>query len=97
MNFTRLLKFFCIGLAFQLFFLIGGYTLLFGPSGERNFRNSVLLYAYGPFIELVIKAGQYEGESSMIWPPLYGILLGIIIYSILFALAVSFLTRKTVI
>jgi hypothetical protein len=87
----RLIKFFVIALAFQLFFLLGGYALLFGPSGERNFRNSLLLYAYDPFIGMVIKAGGYEGESSMIRPPVFGILLGVLIYSAVFAFAVTFL------
>ena len=92
----RFIKFFGIALLFQLFLLLGGYTLLFGAPGGKEFRNSLLLYAYDPFIQLVIKTGGYGGESSMIWPPVYGTLLGAFIYSGLFALAVSVLTRKTI-
>lgn len=72
----RLIKFFAIALALQLFFLLGGYVLLFGPSGDRQFRNSLLLYAYDPLIGLVIRVGGYQGESSMIWPPVFGTLPG---------------------
>jgi hypothetical protein len=94
MSSMRLFKFFGIALALQLFFLIGGYTLLFGPSGEKQFRNSLLLYAYDPFIQLVITAGRYEGESSMIWPLVCGTLLGVVIYAALVAIVVTFLTRR---
>ena len=90
----RFIKFFGIALGVQFFFLLGGYTLLFGPSGERQFRDSMLLYLYRPFIELIIRTGGYRGESSMIWPPLFGTILGIFIYSGLFAVIVAYLTRK---
>jgi hypothetical protein len=94
MSLKRFIKFFAVALASQIFFLFGGYMLLFGPSGEERFRNSLLLYVYNPFIEAVIRAGGYAGESSMIWPPVYGTLLGIFIYSVLSALAITFLMRK---
>jgi len=90
----RFIKFFGIALLVQFFFLLGGYTLLFGPSGEKHFRDSMLFYVYSPFIELIIRMGGYTGESSMIWPPVFGIMLGIFIYSGLFAVIVVYLTRK---
>ena len=37
--------------------------------------------------------GSYQGESSMIWPPVFGILLGVRFYSLLLALAALFLKR----
>ena len=39
-------------------------------------------------------SGGYQGESSMIWPPVFGILLGVCFYSFLFALAALFLKRE---
>ena len=90
----RLIKFFGIALGIQLFFVLGGYALLFGPTGEKEFRNSVILYVYDPFISVVISAGGYSGESSMIWPPVFGVLMGILTYSTLFAFAATFLTRN---
>lgn len=91
MNLRRFIKFFAIAVGFQLFLLFGGYIILFGPSGEGNFRESLWLGVYGPFIEGVIKAGAYQGESSMIWPPVYGTLLGVLVYSTIFSLGFSFL------
>ena len=96
MSLKRFMKLFGIALALQLFFVFGGYSLLFGPSGAKEFRNSVLLLIYAPFIDWVIRVGAYTGESSMIWPPVYGLLIGTLIYSGLFSLIVTLLTRKRI-
>ena len=64
----------CVGL--QLFFLFGGYVLFVGPAAGKPFRNDVLLALYSPFIHFVIALGGYSGESGMIWPPVFGVLLG---------------------
>lgn len=62
--------------------------------GEQQFRSFVLLSVYSPFIDWIINAGGYAGESSMVWPPVFGVLLGIVTYSAIFALTVTFLTRN---
>jgi hypothetical protein len=95
-NRRRFFKFFVAGLLFQLFLVFGGYTLLFGPFGEQKFRSFVLLSVYSPFIDWIMSAGGYSGESSMVWPPVFGVLLGIVTYSALFALTVTFLTKNRV-
>jgi hypothetical protein len=99
MNLKRLIKFFSIALVFQLFvlltfpFLINPLVSGLLPAGSEG-RHFLLLYVYYPFIKAVISAGGYRGESSMIWPPLFGTLLGVLTYSIIFALLASSLKRN---
>lgn len=53
----------------------------------------VFFYLYLPLIALVYKyGGPYKGESAMIDPVFYGILLGILVYGILVGLLAALLT-----
>ncbi|HSS18626.1 MAG TPA: hypothetical protein VLL54_00875 [Pyrinomonadaceae bacterium] len=93
-----LLRVLLISIAAQLVLL-----LIVCPLVSRNVAYGSLLphflvqYVYDPFIRWVIDFGGYEGESSMIWPPVYGVVLGIIIYSVmagLLAELVSYVRRQ---
>jgi len=42
-----------------------------------------LLLIYWPFMAVAIWLSGATGESPMIWPPVFGILLGLIIYSLI--------------
>jgi len=64
------------------------------PAGSEG-RHFLQLYVYYPFIKAVIGAGGYRGESSMIWPPVLGTILGVLTYSIILALIASYLIRKS--
>jgi len=95
MSFKRFIKYFLLALGFQLILL-----LVVSPLASRLFPGGEALpdflefYVYHPFIRAVINWGGYQGESSMIWPPVFGILLGVCFYSFLFALAALFLKRE---
>jgi hypothetical protein len=99
MGIKHFTKFFLIALAFQLFVIVTFPFLLYPlisrllPEGNVG-RHFLDLYLYYPFIKAVITTGGYEGESSMIWPPVFGTALGILTYSALFGLLVTFVARK---
>jgi len=59
------------------------YTLVSSPSKSQ--------YHLSPREQ---ELGAYSGESAMIWPPVYGVLLGIMSYSAPFALIVALFARK---
>jgi hypothetical protein len=95
MSFKRFVKYFLLALGFQLALL-----LVVSPLVSRLFPGGKALpdflefYVYQPFISAIISGGGYTGESSMIWPPVFGILLGVCFYSILLGLAALFLNRE---
>jgi len=74
-----------VALGLQLFLALGGYVFLIGPTNAKSFRDDVLLAIYNPFISFVIALDGYSGEAGMIWTPVYGVVLGILTYSIIFA------------
>jgi hypothetical protein len=76
MRLKHFFRWFLLAVGLQLFFIFGGYVLFVGPAAGKPFRNDVLLALYSPFIHFVIALGGYSGESGMIWPPVFGVLLG---------------------
>lgn len=42
----------------------------------------LMMSVYWPWINLAITWSGAKGESSMIWPPVYGLILGVLIYSL---------------
>jgi len=72
----------------------GRLRFVVGPAAGKPFRNDVLLALYSPFIHFVIALGGYSGESGMIWPPVFGVLLGVLIYSAILATVVSFFSAR---
>ncbi len=94
MGFRRFLKFFSIALAFQIAVQLIVSPLLGTLFSEKRLPDFLDFYVYYPFINAVIKLGGYEGESSMIWPPVFGTALGILFYSVLLGLLLAFVTRK---
>ena len=89
MRLKHFFRWFLLAFGLQIFIVWGGYVLLVGPSAARPFRDHVLLVIYSPFIYFVSGLGGYSGESGMIWPPVFGVLLGVVIYSIILAIIVS--------
>ena len=89
MRLEHFFRWFLLAAALQIFFVLGGYVLLVGPNTAKTLRNDVLLVVYGPFIHFVSAVGGYSGESGMIWPPVFGVLLGVATYSIILAIIVS--------
>lgn len=60
----------------------------------RSFGLLLVIDFYYPVIFCIIKAGGFTGESTMMFPVLIGIPLGIIIYGLIFGLVFRPL-RKT--
>jgi ABC-type Na+ efflux pump permease subunit len=88
-------KLLVIGVGLQIALLLFVSPLVsYVLSNGKALPQFLIQYAYYPFIHAVIKLGGYSGESAMIWPPLYGVLLGILVYSALFALIVALFARK---
>jgi hypothetical protein len=86
----RFIKVFFLALALQVVLQFTFSSLLYPlmasilPEGNVG-RHFLDLYVYYPFVRAVIKLGGYEGESTMIWPPVLGIALGILFYSAVLA------------
>jgi len=70
----------------------GRLRFVVGPAAGKPFRNDVLLALYS--LHFVIALGGYSGESGMIWPPVFGVLLGVLIYSAILATVVSFFSAR---
>lgn|SRR5574341_94646 len=96
MRLKGFLKLFLICLAFQVGLLMVVSPLLsrFAPNGKA-IPQFLIDIIYDPFIQLAISAGGYKGESAMIWPAVFGIMLGVFAYSTLFALIVAGFSRKS--
>ena len=89
MRLKHFFRWFLLALGLQIFVVWGGYVLLVGPKAAKPFRDQVLLVIYSPFIHFVSALSAYSGESGMIWPPVFGVLLGAIIYSTFLAIIVG--------
>ena len=94
MRAKQFLKILVIAASFQVALLV-----IICPLVSRAFENGralpdfLLQYGYSPFIRAVIYVGGYQGERAMIWPPVYGVLLGVVVYSLVLALALSLVIR----
>jgi hypothetical protein len=66
---------------------------------SRSFENGralpgfLLDYIYSPFVRAAIYVMGYDDESAMIWPPVFGIAVGILVYSAVFAVFFALMTR----
>ena len=85
-------KYFGLALALQVLLLVlcGLVTSASGPAFES------LVLIYEPLILLILKIGNYHGEASMIVPVLFGVPLGIFVYSVVaggLAVAIRKLSR----
>ena len=90
MRFIRIAGLLIVGQAVFLIFL-GGLAVRFSPWLDHILE--VFLFAYSPTIRLVELKGHYVGDSNIILPILYGVLLGIPIYAIVAASAVCLIKR----
>jgi hypothetical protein len=77
----RFLKVFLATVFLQVFLLFDGLALLIGPSSGREFQNFLLLVVYLPFIAGMAALSGGTGEGSMIWPPFFGVIIGILFYA----------------
>jgi hypothetical protein len=58
-----------------------------------EFLLTILFFAYSPTTYLVWLLGRFPGESAIVYPILFGVPLGILLYSFLFALGLSRLQK----
>lgn len=95
MRLKAFFKFFLAALGLQLLLLLIVCPLAgaFLPKG-RMLAEFLLLYVYDPFIRMVIESGGYWGESSMIWPPVFGTAIGLFFYAALVGILAALITRK---
>jgi hypothetical protein len=90
-RFIRIAGLLIIGqLLFWIF--LGGVAVGFSPWLDPIFE--VFVFAYSPTIRVVELTHHYVGESNIILPIFYGVLLGIPIYGIVVALAVCLIKRR---
>ena len=93
MSVKTFIKSFLVSLGVQIILLV-----VVSPLVSRQFANGKIFplflinVVYDPFIMAVIRFGGYTGEASMIWPPVFGIVVGIFVYSALFATAVTLMS-----
>lgn len=81
------LKYFGIAAGFQLVagLLIVVLVSMFSP--RLDFLVVALFYAYTPTTFVIWKVGNFAGESALIEPIVLGIPVGILLYSVIFGLA----------
>jgi hypothetical protein len=79
-----LLESFGVGLVLQVLLLV----LCKFVAGLGAF---VLTYFYAPWINLAISISGEIGESAMIWPPVFGLVGGVLVDSIIVGVAFSFI------
>jgi len=89
-RFIRIAGLLIIGQA--LFWIgLGGLAVSFSPWLNHIFE--VFLFAYLPTIRAVELTCNYVGESNIVYPIFYGVLLGIPTYGIVAASAVCLIKR----
>ena len=71
---------------------LGGLAISFSPRLDHILE--VFLFAYLPTIRAVELTHNYVGESNIILPIFYGVLLGIPIYGIVVASIVCLIKRR---
>lgn len=81
------LKYFGIAAGIQLAacLLIVVLVIMFSP--RLDFLLVALFYAYTPTTFVIWKVGNFAGESALIEPIVLGIPVGILLYSVIFGLA----------
>gem|GEM_PF-4058034 len=75
-----------------LWTIVAGLSIWLSPRLDPIF--GVFVFAYLPTIRLVELRGNYVGDSNIIYPIFYGVLLGIPIYGIIAAAVVCLLKRR---
>jgi hypothetical protein len=90
----RFIKVFIATLFLQLLLLFAGDALLTGQEEDRPIRDFLLLTAYLPFIAGMVALSGGTGEGSMIWPPFFGVIIGIFVYAGLAGSAFAKLMRR---
>ncbi|HXQ37856.1 MAG TPA: hypothetical protein VN843_27865 [Anaerolineales bacterium] len=75
-----------------LWTIVAGSGIWLSPMLDSIFE--VFVFAYLPTIKLVELRGNYVGDSNIIYPIFYGVLLGIPIYGMVAAAAVCLLKRR---
>jgi hypothetical protein len=87
------LKYAGAAIGIQILFLVAGGMIVNLSNTHDSVFGDIVLYLYYPFIMLFVKFGGYQGESSMINPPLLGIPLGVLFYGIIVGLIFSYIRR----
>ncbi len=72
--------------------ILGSFAIGFSPRMDHILE--VFVFAYLPTIRAVELTGNYVGDSNIIYPIFYGVLLGIPIYGIVVASAVCLIKRR---
>ena len=85
-------KYMGLALGVQILLLAAAMAITY-LSANDSILGVLLVYLYLPTIWLVGALGDFRGESGMINPILYGVPLGILIYSTLTGLLFSYLKR----
>jgi hypothetical protein len=90
---TRFIRVAALLIAGQVLFWIifAGLVVWLGPRLDRILE--VFVFLYLPTIRVVERTGHYVGDSNIIYPMYYGVLLGIPIYAIVAAAAVCVIKR----
>jgi hypothetical protein len=78
----------CVQILLSIVLGIVNQFLHFYDSGD------LVLGIYYPFIMLVLKIGNFKGESGMIEAPILGILLGLFFYTTIIGLVLWFFSKK---
>lgn len=90
---STFIKYAVLSIVFQVFLVVvlGLVGSSLSPAAGSLFH--IFLKIYDPIIYLVLKVGQFKGESEMVAAVWLGIPVGILRYGIIFGLVVSYLSR----
>jgi hypothetical protein len=72
-----------VGLCLVAGFIVG----VFSPKLDSLL--TVMLYIYAPTIYSISSLGNFTGTSAMVYPILFGIPLGVLLYAFIFAFAMK--------
>lgn len=83
------LKYFgiAIGVQIALCLIIGMMVSVFSPKLDSLL--AIVLYLYAPTIYLISSLGHFTGGSAMVYPIIFGITLGVLLYSFIVALVMK--------
>jgi len=89
---SNFLRYFLIALGSQLAAcaIVVVSTVIFP---RLEFLLTIVFFAYSPTTYLIWIVGRFSGGSAIIYPILFGLPLGILLYSFLFALVLSQLKK----
>ena len=93
MMMNAFIKYAVLSIILQIFLVVVLGLVGSSLSPAVNGLFQIFLKIYGPVIYIVLKLGQFKGESQMVAAVWLGLPVGILTYGIILGLIISYLSR----